>query len=137
MALIEEAIVARMQGFAGLTVLVGTAPNDRIYPVRLPQGVTFPAISYQRISGQRTHAISGVSALARPRFQISCWGSDYGSVKAVAEQVRKCFEGFSGTMGAGISAQSMVDDDHDEYDPETQIYHVPVDIFVWFEENNP
>ncbi|MCX6023000.1 MAG: DUF3168 domain-containing protein [Chloroflexi bacterium] len=135
MTTIEEGIAARMTGFSGLSALVAA----RVYPVRLPQGATLPAVTYQRVSGQRTHTVGGRSNLARHRYQMSCWADSHKVAAAVAEQVRLCWDGFVGVIGTspGLSVQALVDNDQDMDDPETQTYHIPVDVLIWYEENNP
>jgi hypothetical protein len=70
MASVDESLLSRLQGFAGLSAL-----TTRIYPDKLPQGVTYPAVSMSRISTVESHAMGVDVGVKRARFQLSCWGS--------------------------------------------------------------
>ena len=48
MADVGKAIRTRLLSVSAVTDLVST----RIYPLTLPQGVTLPAVRYQRVSGK-------------------------------------------------------------------------------------
>lgn len=128
---IEEALYAHLKSYTGLTNLVGT----RIYPLVLPQNPTLPAIIYQKISRVGGRALSSPSPrYVRARFQISCWGASYGSVKDVAEQVKAALQDYHGVMG-GTGGVTVLDADvaneQDIYEPEVGIYHLPVDVFIY------
>jgi hypothetical protein len=99
MITIEEGIVYRLKNYSGLSALVG----DRIYPLKLPQGVILPAVTYQRISTPRviTHD-QGTGGLAMPRFQFSAYDDGYSSVKAVIKQIREALNGYKGLPEAQI-----------------------------------
>jgi hypothetical protein len=93
-ATIEEAITQRMSTYAGLAALTGA----RVYPGAVPENVTLPAISYQKVSSQPLLTHSGPSGWARSSVQITIAGDEYAEKKAVAEQVRKCWDGYAGTI---------------------------------------
>jgi len=118
---------------AGATVatLVGT----RVYPSKLPQKPTLPAISYQRISGDRVHSTDGASGLARIQFQIDVWGSTYGSVDALFEAVRKRLDGYRGAVGAIVTQGIFLERERDMYDDEAELYRRSADFTVWTEES--
>lgn len=96
---IEADIRTALTGHAGLSALVGT----RIYPDKLPQNPTYPAIVYQRISTPRAQAISGTVASAAPRFQFSIYAKDASGVTgydksiAVATQLRAALLAMTGS----------------------------------------
>lgn len=105
--------------------------------VKLKQGTAFPALTCQKISGPRVASKDGPAGLAHPRMQVSCWAKSYADAKAVAEQVRLALEGFSGIMGGagGIKVDiTLLENEVDFYEPETGIYHVPVDFLIWHRE---
>lgn len=127
MADLESVLYTYLTGYAGLVALVGT----RVYPVQLPQEATLPALTYQRISGPRTHTQNGVSILARPRIQVDCWASSYAGAKAVATQVRLALDGHK---AAGEVWASVLDNDIDDLDAETGRYRVIMDVLFWYQE---
>jgi len=129
--LIEEALFAHLKAHAGLSALIGT----RIYPLVLPQNPTLPAITYQKISRVGERAMSSPTPrVARARFQISCWGTSYASVKDVAEQVKAALQDYSGLMGGSGGVQVLdvnVANEQDIYEPDTGIYHLSVDVMIY------
>ena len=134
MAVIEEALVALLEGDADVGALAG----DRIYPIVVPAGATLPAIAYQRISTRRPEEMDGPSGLARPRFQFTCVGTDFGVVKALAKAVRAALDGFSGTVsGVMIDGILFEDEDHDfkpATDEEASSWLMMQDYYVWHRE---
>lgn len=127
--IIEEALYSYLSGYAGLSARIGT----RLYPLRLPENVTYDAATYQRISGPRVHSHSGASGLAAPRFQLDCYSETYLGAKNTAAQVRIALDGYKGTMGGagGVSVQScLVQDDRDFYDADLRVYRVSLDVVI-------
>lgn len=91
---IEDAIYSRASGYAGLSALVVT----RIYPDKLPQKPTYPAVTYQRVSSQRPAAMNADVGVMRERFQFDVWATTRASQDAVAAQVLACFARWRGTV---------------------------------------
>ncbi|MDA8212162.1 MAG: DUF3168 domain-containing protein [Clostridia bacterium] len=135
--IIEEALYAHLNTYANLTALVG----NRIYPLVLPQKGSYPAITYQKVSGPRLHALQTDPGTAHPRFQISCWAQTYSKAKAVVKQVQAALQDFSGIMGGagGVQVDAVLfENEFDLYEEETEgktgLYHIPVDFIIWHQE---
>ena len=127
--IIEEALFSHLSAFAGLTALVGT----RIYPMLLPQQATLPAVTFMKVSNPYIRTF-GSTIGAQPRFQFSCWATTYLGAKAVADQIKAALDFYAGTMGGGVVVRAgLVENELDDYDPETKRYHVPVDVILWHE----
>ena len=73
--------------------------STRIYPVKMPQNVTYPAITYQLIGSTRTLTQDGAVSLVEGRYQIDSWGTSYSTVKNIAIGVKVALHGFKGTWG--------------------------------------
>jgi hypothetical protein len=73
--------------------------EDKIYPMRLPQTTTLPAITYQDISTISTQAHGERSALPRKRFQFTIYGGTISSVDAIAKALKDRLDGYRGDMG--------------------------------------
>lgn len=134
MTVLEEGLVSYLSAYAGLTALIST----RTYLMLIPQGVTIPCLTLQRISTSRilTHQTSGATGdLARPRFQFDAWATTYAVAKAIIDQVRAALNGKTGEIGSGDNAYTiqaaLVEDEVPEYDPETKYYRCRSDYFVW------
>ena len=107
--MIAEALWARLQAVAGVTALV----SARVYPLLLRQNPTYPAVTYEKVSGPRIENLQGLSGLAHPRFQFSCFGDDYEEADSVAEQVRLALEGYRAIIFQNFLTRSEEMDDAD------------------------
>lgn len=124
---IEKDIHYRLSNDADVSPLVGS----RVYPMKLPQGWTLPAITYQRISGERAHCLGGPSGRARPRFQIDCWDDDYEDVKDLANKVRLCMDGFKGDINTESDVGGIIlEADRDIWEEDIKIYRVTMDFII-------
>ena len=108
--------------------------SSRIYPMKLPQGPTMPAITYSRVSGPRVETITGPSGLAHPRVQVDSWASTYAGVKALATAVRKALDGYRGTIASVRVGGIIMDGELDLYEPGVEEYRVTQDYVVWHDE---
>lgn len=136
MITIENGLIYHLGNNAGVSALV---PQDRIYHLRLPQTVTMPAITVQRVSSPRvqTHDEGG-GGLAHPRIQIDCWGTTYASVKEVTDAVRAAIKGFSGTFGTPPNTVTvnacLIEDERPEAYPDENLYRIISDYRFWHQE---
>lgn len=127
---IRVGLRAHLLSDAAITAIV----VDRVFPLKMPQGVTQASIVYARISGQGDHTMQGASGLARPRIQIASWAPSADVADALARLVKARIDGFRGQMG-GVAVQGVFfDSEGDQYDDTTKLYGVRHDYFVWFEE---
>lgn len=90
--------------FAYLRDLPLIADGDRIYPQKLPQNVTFPAVTWQIIPGPdpiRTNddahstMITVQSGTLRSRVQFSCWGETEAEAEEIGDQLYAAVEAFA------------------------------------------
>lgn len=132
MITIEEGLAYFLKNTAGITALVST----RIFPNKLPQTTTLPAITFQRISTPRvhTHDTSGAGGTAHPRIQIDVWGETYESCKDVTDAIRTALNGYKGTMGAvdPVTVQgALIDEERYDNSPDTGMQRIMSDYIVW------
>lgn len=123
------------------TLLLGDATvtgyvATRVFPLTLPQKVTFPAITYQRISRLDVGSLEGPSALARARVQVDVWAKTYDQAAAVGAAVRRRLNGYRGPVAGQEDVQGIrLETNRDEYDAEALLYRHTADFYVWHEEN--
>lgn len=137
MSTIDDALIARAAAFAGLTALIGTQPDMRLYPAdSAPQGGVRPFVVYQQISPtDRAHAMGSDPGSVKARFQFTCWGDTDTSCRDVGDQVRACYSRFRGTISTIVIDDIFVDNEHDlGREPETRYYQRIVDLIVWHRE---
>lgn len=83
------------------TAIAGTS----VYPLRVPQSKTFPAVTYQIISNSPTYCKQGDVGLDRKRIQINIFAKHYDQQEALAGIIRTSLSGYSGLiMGSDILA---------------------------------
>jgi hypothetical protein len=130
MSSIEESIFYKLANDTNVKAIVAS----RVYPIRLPQNVTLPCITYQRISTPRLHNHDKARATADPRLQLTTWDDNPKDVKTLSDAVRTCLDGYKGTVQSVVIQGTLSDDENSDYDPESQIYWTNLDFIIWHEE---
>ncbi len=78
--------------------------SSRIYPNKAPLGVTYPCVTYFKVSATRIRDMDGASGMVHSRIQINAWDNTpttgYSSVKAIADAIRKEVDNYTGAMGS-------------------------------------
>lgn len=69
--------------------------DDRIYPVKLPQNPTLPAITYQIISGLRGYTQDGKDGVTDYRVQINIDAYSYAECRTVRDAIAAGISGVS------------------------------------------
>lgn len=123
---IEVGLVAHLEADAAVAALVVA----RIYPVLLPQNVTYPAISYERVNTDRRYSFDGPSIHIWPFFRIHCWSQSYLQAKSLGEAVRKSLNGFTGTMGTDSVINVEMQNENDLYEPDVDVHRVILDFVI-------
>lgn len=134
MADIWKALPYHLKNNSGLVSLLST----RIYPYRLPQGATLPALCYQDISRTGTQAHNERLSLPRPRFQFTIYGGTVESVDSVAEALKAAIDGYKGNMGTGAYITKveacLLKNEYSNDDTETGLYLKYQDYVVQYKE---
>jgi hypothetical protein len=127
MVILEATLFAKLSATSGLTALVGT----RIYPLIMPQGATYPAVTYQRISTEpRESCMVADCGIARARIQVTAWAEAFSAAKAIADQVRQALQRWTTT---GIQGPFIIGE-YDLYDEEALKYGAAIDAEVVYTE---
>lgn len=104
MITVGEGLRSYLLAAPAIAALVGT----RVYPLRLPQKATFPAIVLQRISDVRWSHLRGAGSLARPRFQVDCWATTHLAATQLGSLCRARLAGFAGTFTDAESPATVI-----------------------------
>lgn len=126
--MIEEEIFSYLRRVPEVTALVG----DRIYPLLIFQDKPNkqpPWIIYEQISSSPGGDLSG-KRWTRTRLQFSCYGTSYASAKQVAKAVEKALHNYQGNAGQLYILGSSVVNAIGLYEPDLELYHVPVDVVI-------
>ncbi|MFZ5736312.1 MAG: tail completion protein gp17 [Pseudomonadota bacterium] len=131
---IRPALRAFMLGDAAIASRVLT----RIYPLKLPQGVTGDSIVYTRVSAISGHSMAGRDGLARVRMQIDAWATTGDAAASLANLIKDRIDGYKGTMGAGDAAVMVggvfFDGERDDHDDAAKLYRTSRDYRIWHDE---
>jgi uncharacterized protein DUF3168 len=122
-------------------VQIAALVGNRVYPLRLPQKVTLPAIVLTRISGLRFAHLRGADALARPRYQVDCWAATHDAASRLGALCRQRLNGYTGTWSDADSPATTIpvtilldaDGDRDLFDEDISggSCRHSADYFVW------
>jgi len=127
---LETALRAYVLADAAIAAAVGA----RMYPRRLPQVPTLPALVYQRIDTRRLHDLDGPDGLPRPRVQITVWAANVQGATDTAALVRGRLDGFRGAWGTVTVGSCLCVGERDLDDPETGRMGVAQDYMIQYQE---
>jgi len=124
---IEEAVYSALTGNATLTGLIST----RIYPLVLPQEVALPAVTFFRVSNLHNHGMGGDIDLMETRLQVSILADSVSRMRTVTDAVRGVLSRWKGTYGGVIVQDSLLDNEMDDFEPETSVYQCVQDYRIF------
>ena len=134
---ISVALFDYLSTYAGLTALLST----RIYPIVLPQDVTLPAITYQKLSKLTVHTMGNDPGLGKPRYQFTCWGETPTSAKAVKLQLQTALQNQRNQLWGGESGVTVTvigpENEIDNFEltkADVELFSVSQDYYVWHDE---
>jgi hypothetical protein len=104
--------------------------SGRVYPTKLPQNATLPAVVMNRVSQAPDYVHAGASGLEMGRFQLDIWGSSYADVKTVKAQIM-ALSGYRGTMGTVPVGASFIANAVDLNDPDSKLKRETIDVKIW------
>jgi hypothetical protein len=90
---IETTLVAMLEAQAAVTALVDSGEAARIYPEKLPQNGTLPAITYQIVSGPRDYTQDGPDRVVTFRIQLDIYGATAAAAIALRDAIESSISG--------------------------------------------
>lgn len=114
-----------LSGKSAISTLVST----RIYPLKLPEKPTLPAITYHCYAVESEYNLAGVAGWATSKWQIDIWASTETNALAIGEAVRANLQAYSGTIGGCVCHVALLDNQQWLYEaPQSSddlaIYHI-------------
>lgn len=95
--------------------------GTRVYPTRKPpkalSNVTYPCVTFFKVTGRVDHTHDGNDGLRFPLIQINCWGQTYKAAKSLAAAVIEDLDNYADEMGDTEKAVFQLDDEADISDP--------------------
>lgn len=110
------------------------ASAQGVYPIRLPAGADFPAVTYQQITGPKDYTHNGEAGPHRTTWQVTVWGDTYAEAKELADEAVAALSAWVETSGSNVTdAVAFVASEFDLYDKEAQKYYVPIDVTILYQ----
>ena len=91
-----------------------------VYPVKIPEDVKLPAISYMVVAGSKKQNLDTSYFGEVKRFQVDVWAKSYKDVKDISEDIFELLN--------EIKAQDVVM--QDLYEDEVDVYRVMIDFYL-------
>ena len=112
--------------FPAFSAIAGTA----VYPLRIAQGITFPAVTYQIISSTPAKCKGEKSKADKIRMQISAFSKIYDQQEQLTAAIRDALDGFKGTV-LGLSIASIdYENETDRHDDEATVFFKAIDFTI-------
>lgn len=108
--------------------------GDRVYSSQGLQGGAKPYLVVTKVSAPRYHTHEGAAGLVDCLMQISIFADGYIETKNIAAEIQNALQGFSGTMGAVEVGGAFYQNEVDNYETETDIFHLAVDYKILYKE---
>jgi hypothetical protein len=138
--MIENHISELLSTSAAVKALVGgeeDSSKSRVYYMQAVQNGDMPCIVINKISGVRSHVLTGPDGLANPRFQIDSIAKTYTEAKRLADAVRQTLDGYRGTLKETAVHGCSLDNERDIFENAIQppLYRIVMDFMVWHSES--
>lgn len=86
--------------------------GGRVFPVALPEGPVFPAVTYQRVGTAPTAVLRGAADRQSVQLQVDCYAEEYAAAKALAAAVKgRLASDKHGTPGRRVVARWVGEQD--------------------------
>lgn len=104
--------------------------GNRVYPLRVAQGVALPAVAYQKISNTPTKCKESNSGLDRFRVQINIYADKYQQQEQLGGIIRAALDNFSGTVSGEHIASITYETETDLHDDAAEIFFLEQDYTI-------
>lgn len=111
---IENAIKARLDGFAGLKAYV----QNRNFAVNYPGGTEFPLTVFELVHETPVYAMGSDAAVIESRIRVNTFAEDFSECREVDAQVRSALSRFRGTSGGTVVQDILAETVNNIYHPE-------------------
>lgn len=115
----ESDLRAAALAVSNLANLIGT----RFYPVRLPQDVAPPAVTYRQVDSQQELTLAGTVIGGEVRYELTLLATTYG----VVLQLKSALQEIEGTDYGSLTG-FIVNDGPDGYDFTDEVFYKLVEV---------
>lgn len=114
------------------TILSSQSPQltTRIFPSRIPQGQSTPAIVYQRDSTRFLKTFDGHNTFTETSVQIDCYATTVLAAATLANRVKAVLKDYATAPINGV----RLDNELDLFEPDTELHRVYLSFTIWHVE---
>ena len=106
---------------------------EGVYPVRLPDDATYPALVYQQITGPRDYTLTAEAGSHRTTWQVTAWGESYDDAKTLAGAAADALSAWVDDSEEYVTdSVAWVASEFDLFDSVSRLYYVPIDATILF-----
>ncbi len=113
-------LVTTLTGNGAVSALVAA----RVYPLRLPETRTLPAITYQFVTGGQVVSSQGNNPTGNYHVQLDCWAAGYLVADDLARKV-------IAALDAATLFKAVHRDRRDDLDTVTEMPRVMLEFSLW------
>jgi len=134
---LEEAIFDFLSTNAGIIAEV----DDRVFPKRLPQNPSLPAIVFQVVSSVPNYTMDqagdppGTETFTKKRVQFDLWTETYEGLLPVRDALFAGISGFRGMMGSVKIESVFMRNELDGFEPDTGSNRKIIDTMFGYQGN--
>lgn len=130
--MIDQSLRSLILAESSVTSLIA---SNAVYPQRLPQEVTKPAIVYRVMDGIESLTAGGVSALRRYQVDLTVFAEKYSEMRETTQALVALFNGLtaeqSGDLIQGCRIYNIVND----FEETLQLYSSTLDLVLLVKES--
>lgn len=112
-----------------------TALTGKVYPMRVPQENSFPAVVYYIISNTPEETKEAGSVVDLIRVQISAFDYSYATLQTLCQAIRDAMVSLGGEVGNVSIDTVRLSDETELYEEDTKIYHKAMDYLIRINNN--
>lgn len=126
--MIEDSLYAIFRANTALVTIAG----DRIYPDKLPQKPTLPAVVYTNVGSSPVAQHNGPASLEKTRIQIDAFARTSRDARLLIDAVRQAVESYRGSIGGHrIDTILILDHAVGDFDDVPDDFRRMTEIEIW------
>lgn len=104
---------------------VGALIGDRIYPGIIPDGVTYPAVTYSELSQVFDETKDGPLPTGQHGFDVDIYAYEYAGAQSIASAIKSALDWYTGTVNTVVIERIRLIDQTDlPYEDEKELFHI-------------
>lgn len=115
-----------------------SALDGRIYPLKLPENASYPAVRYQRIDAERYPVFGSYADAIDALIQVDVFGhltAGYAAFSAVTDAVIAALSRHEDASAPKPLIDVLIESERDDFEEDTETFRKSIDIRAWYRNN--